>query len=107
MQRKRPVHLQKQPTPNQNAAPASNPALAEAVLAKVDKQLATGQPPEVLATFERLVAAGHSAEGARQLIAHVVVQELFPALTSGKGYDHAQFLAALQRLPNLPGWDNE
>ncbi len=99
MQRKRPVRLQKPSSPNQNAAPASNPALTEAVLAKLDKQLANGQPPEVFATFERLVAAGHSPEGARQLIANVVVQELFPVLSSGKSYNQEQFLAALRRLP--------
>lgn len=107
MQRKRPVRLQKQSSPNQNAAPASNPALTEAVLAKVDKQLATGQPPEVLATFERLVAAGHSPEGARQLIGNVVVQELFPALSSGKPYDQEQFFAALRRLPKRADWEDE
>lgn len=85
---------------------AANPALAAAVLEVVDEQLRLGQPPETTATLRRLVAAGHTPEGARQLIAHVVVREIFDVLKSGQPYNAARFTAALARLPALPTDDD-
>ncbi len=101
MTRKR--RLQRNPIPpyNPDLPPAANPELAAAVLAVVDTQLHEGQPPETLAALQRLVAAGHTPEGARQLIAHVVVREIFDVMASGQPYDAARFAAALARLPAL------
>lgn len=82
--------------------PAANPQLAAAVLEIVDTQLREGAPPETRRTFDRLVEAGYSPEGARQLIAHVVVREIFTVMARGERYDMARFVAALERLPALP-----
>ena len=68
----------------------------------MDAQLRDGKPPETRATLERLVAAGYTPEGARQLIAHVVISEVFGVMARGERYDEARFLAALRRLPTLP-----
>ena len=81
--------------------PETNPQLAAAVLAIVDTQLRTGTPPETRQTFDRLVAAGYTPEGARQLLAYVVVREIFPVMARGERYDAARFVAALARLPAL------
>lgn len=86
--------------------PAANPELSAAVLQVVDTQLRAGQPPETLATLRRLVAAGHTPEGARQLIAHVVVREIFDVMARGERYDAARFAAALARLPALTDDDS-
>jgi hypothetical protein len=83
--------------------PETNPQLAAAVLEIVDTQLRDATPPETRQTFERLVAAGYTPEGARQLLAHVVVREIFAVMTRGERYNEARFIAALQRLPALPG----
>lgn len=84
--------------------PAANPALRAAILEVVDSQLATGEPPEARQTLERLVAEGHTREGARELIATAVVAEIFDVMAAGKAYDEARYKAALARLPRLP-WE--
>ncbi len=82
--------------------PETNPQLAKAILDIVDTQLRDGTPPETRQTFDRLVAAGYTPEGARQLLAHVVVREIFTVMARGERYDETRFVAALDRLPNLP-----
>jgi hypothetical protein len=95
------------PAPQRIQPPATNPQLAAAVLAMVDAQLAGGTPPETRQTFDRLVAAGYTPEGARQLLAHVVVSEIFTVMARGERYDTARFVAALHRLPTLPDSEEE
>jgi hypothetical protein len=82
--------------------PETNPQLAAALLEIVDNQLRDGTPPETRQTFDRLVAAGYRPEGARQLLAHVVLCEIFTVLKRGEPYDQARFVAALHQLPRLP-----
>lgn len=84
----------------------TNPQLAAAILEIVNTQLRDGTPPETRQTFDRLVAAGYMPEGARQLIAHVVVREIFTVMAQGKPYNQARFIAALHRLPALPESDD-
>jgi hypothetical protein len=86
---------------SQQGAPETNPQLAAAILEIVDAQLRDGTPPETRQTFDRLVAAGYTPEGARQLLAHVVVREIFAVMARGERYDQARFVAALHRLPSL------
>lgn len=81
--------------------PDANPAMQAAVMAAVDKQLADGDPPEARQAFDRMVAAGHSPEGARQLIAAVVMREIVALMGRGERYDRARLVAALDRLPEL------
>jgi hypothetical protein len=90
------------PHSQDSAPPETNPRLAAAVLEIVDKQLRDATPPETRQTFERLVAAGYMPESARQLLAHVVVSEIFTVMARGEHYDEARFIAALHRLPALP-----
>jgi hypothetical protein len=53
------------------------------------------------------VAEGYTPEGARQLLAHVVVREIFSVMARGEHYDQRRFVAALQRLPSLPDTADE
>lgn len=82
--------------------PEANPQFAAAIQAIIDTQLGENKPPETRQTLDRLVAAGHSPEGARQLIGHVVVREIFTVMSRGEVYDEARFLAGLAQLPKLP-----
>jgi hypothetical protein len=86
----------------QHLPPAANPQLGAAILEIVDTQLRDRTPPETHATFERLIGLGYTPEGARQLLAHVVVYEIFTVMARGESYDAARFIAALHRLPALP-----
>jgi hypothetical protein len=81
---------------------ATNPQLAATILEIVDTQLRDGTPPETRQTFDRLIIAGYTPEGARQLLAHVVVSEIYTVMERGERYDMARFIAALHQLPILP-----
>ena len=99
--KRRPQHHAVTPPP-QYLPPAANPQLAAAILEIVDTQLRDRTPPETRETFDRLIGLGYSPEGARQLLAHVVVREIFTVMARGERYDAARFVAALRRLPALP-----
>ncbi|MBK9714909.1 MAG: hypothetical protein IPO81_26980 [Kouleothrix sp.] len=102
IRKRRPQRQTAAPDPQRAQPPATNPRLAAAILEIVDTQLRDGAPPESRQTFDRLVDAGYSPEGARQLLAHVVVSEIFTVMARGEVYDEARFIAALHRLPALP-----
>jgi hypothetical protein len=101
MTRKRRPQRRTTPPP-QYLPPAANPQLGAAILEIVDAQLRDRTPPETRETFNRLIDMGYSPEGARQLLAHVVVREIFTVMARGEHYDAARFVAALRRLPALP-----
>ncbi len=82
----------------------ANPMLTAAILEIVQNQLAAGTPPETKQTFERLVREGQAPEDAQRLIGCVVVSEIVEVLQRGEAYNEARFVAALQRLPQLP-WE--
>lgn len=84
---------------------ANNPYLRSALLEVVDTQLETGDPPLTRETLERLVRLGYTREGARELIATVVLNEIFTVMKRGEPYDAARYSAALARLPELPDDD--
>ena len=86
-----------------SGTPAPNPLLSAAILEIVDNQLADDNPPETRQTFDRLVREGHTPEEARRLIASVVVSEIFEVMQRGEPYNQTRFVAALARLPRLPG----
>ncbi len=81
----------------------ADPVLNAALLEIVDNQLADGKPPETRQTFDRLLGEGHTPEEARRLIASVVVSEIFEVMQRREPYDEGRFVAALARLPRLPG----
>jgi hypothetical protein len=102
MTRKRRPQRRATPPLSQHLPPAANPQLAAAILEVVDAQLRDGTPPETRETFDRLIGLGYAPEGARQLLAHVVVREIFTVMARGETYNAARFVAALRRLPALP-----
>ena len=103
--KRRPQQQPLAPPPHALSPLEVNPQLAAAILEIVDTQLRDGTPPETRQTFERLLAQGYTPEGARQLLAHVVVREIFTVMTRGERYDQRRFVAALDRLPALPDAD--
>jgi len=100
--KRRPQRQHIAPFSGQPGPPETNAQLAATILEIVDTQLRDGKPRETRQTFDRLISAGYTPEGARQLLAHVVVREIFTVMARGERYDQARFIAALHRLPSLP-----
>ena len=81
-------------------------ALNEAIMEVVSNQLRDGDPPQTRQTFDRLIASGLPEDEVRRLIGCVVVNEIFAVMKSGRPYDAARFIGALERLPQMPqGWE--
>ena len=68
----------------------------------VENQIAGNDPPETRKTYERLTREGHSEEDAKKLIGCAVAAEMFSIMKQGKPFDHARFVEALNRLPEIP-----
>jgi hypothetical protein len=81
-----------------------NPVLHAAIMEIVDNQLRDDNPQETRRTLDRLVAAGHSQAEARRLIACVVSTVVYDILKEHRPFDEPAYVAALQRLPQLP-WE--
>jgi hypothetical protein len=82
--------------------PKANLYLQAAILEVVENQLRENDPPETKRTYERLLGEGHSSEEAKRLIGCVVVGEMFDILKRQEPFNHARFVAALDKLPELP-----
>ena len=82
--------------------------LNRAIMEVVANQLRGNDPPETRQTYDRLRAAGLPDEEVRRLLACVVVSEIFHISQENKPYNRQRFVAALDRLPEMPeGWDDE
>jgi hypothetical protein len=77
-----------------------------AMLAAIETQIRSNDPPETRQTFERLLQEGYPLEEALKLLASALVEELFGVLKNESQYDHARYVANLQRLPKLP-WEKD
>jgi hypothetical protein len=79
-----------------------NPSLKAAVLAAVDEQLASGEPPETRQTLERLRREGFSEEGARVLLGQAVAVEVYCVLKEQRPFNRERFVRNLAALPAQP-----
>lgn len=79
-----------------------NQRLKNAIIEVVENQLASNDPPEIKQTLVRLVSEGYSLQEGKELIGNVVVVEVFEVLKEGKAFDLDRYVAALNRLPELP-----
>jgi hypothetical protein len=87
------------PTGRENDA--SREALRTTILEIVDSQIRNHDPPEALATYDRLIGQGHSDEEARRLIGCAIASEVVGIVNESRKYDHHRYLAALEALPRL------
>lgn len=79
-----------------------NQRLKSAILEVVKNQLDSNDPPETKQTLERLIAEGFSKKEAKELLGTVVVAEVFEVMNAGKPFDKKRYVAALNRLPEVP-----
>lgn len=68
----------------------------------VQEQIATGEPPVVRATRDRLVSQGLSEPEAAQMIAIVLRNEMKQMISESRSFDEVRFAGLLQQLPTLP-----
>ncbi|MBE0503121.1 MAG: hypothetical protein IBX46_03235 [Desulfuromonadales bacterium] len=76
--------------------------LKAAIIEVVENQLEANDPPEIRETLDRLMSEGYSDQESKELIGNVVVVEVFEVLKEGKPFDLDRYVAALQRLPEIP-----
>jgi len=81
----------------------SNPILKKAIFSVVNNQPKHNNPPETKQTYERLLKEGHSESEAKRLIGCVVAAEIFDILKKKEPFNQQRFVAALDRLPKIPG----
>ena len=72
------------------------------ILEIVENQIRDNDPPETRQTLRRLIKEGFSREGAVELIAAVVVNEIYNVLKQEENFNRKRFVAALRQLPKLP-----
>ena len=72
------------------------------ILEIVENQIRDNDPPETRQTLKRLIKEGFSREEAVELIATVVVNEIYNVLKQEKNFNRKRFVAALRQLPKLP-----
>ncbi|NKQ35438.1 MAG: DUF1841 family protein [Chloroflexi bacterium] len=82
----------------------ANPALKTAVLKAVDEQLQKNEPPETNKTYKRLRRKGYSHQEARELIAAILLAEMYDIIKYQRDHDEQKYVKNLKRLPTLP-WD--
>jgi hypothetical protein len=87
--------------------PKPHPRLTAAILEVVENQLRDQTPPETRQTLQRLLGEGHTADEAKRLMGCVVATEIYDVLKHRALCDQGRFVAALHRLPTLPGAGQE
>jgi hypothetical protein len=68
----------------------------------VQEQIASGDPPVVRATRDRLVSLGLSEAEAAQMIAIVLRNEMKQMISESRSFDDVRFAGLLAQLPTLP-----
>jgi hypothetical protein len=81
---------------------SSDKTVRDGFLATVEQQINSGDPPEVKATYDRLIGQGLSAPEATQMIAIVLRNEMKQMIAESRSFDNARFSTLLGKLPTLP-----
>jgi hypothetical protein len=68
----------------------------------VQEQIASGEPPVVRATRDRLLSEGLSENEAAQMIAIVLRNEMKQMISESRSFNDARFADLLAQLPALP-----
>jgi hypothetical protein len=80
-----------------------NDLLKKQFLAIVDQQLSENDPPETLATLERLQKEeGFTRDESRGLIAQCVAQEMTAMMMENEPFNRERYLKLLAELPSPP-----
>jgi len=78
----------------------------EHIMEVVDNQLRSGDPPETLETYERLLASGIDVDETRRLISLVILDEIFCVVKNNENFNEKRFVKKLEGLPETPWLDD-
>jgi uncharacterized protein YoaH (UPF0181 family) len=81
---------------------SNDKTVRDGFLNTVQEQIASGDPPVVRATRDRLVSQGLSEGEAAQMIAIVLRNEMKQMISESRSFDDTRFASLLQKLPSLP-----
>ena len=70
-------------------------------LSTVVTQIATNDPPEAKATYDRLQAQGLSETQALQLIGLALKKEMKQMIAESRGFDNDRYVALMNKLPDI------
>ena len=84
------------------SAMSNDDTVRDGFLANVLDQLASGNPPVVRATRDRLVSEGLTDSEATQMIAIVLRHEMMKMISESRSFDDVLFQSLLEALPKLP-----
>ena len=76
----------------------SNKYLRKSLLQVINNQIINNDPPCTKQTFERLVKAGYSKNRAKEMIAAVLIDEMFYVLKQNRPFDEESFCKKLNAL---------
>ncbi len=80
-------------------------ALIENGVAIVEEQLRTNEPEETVLTFQRLKKLGLAEEVIKEMIAAVLLRQLFEMIATDSEFDLERYCEELDELPELPEID--
>ncbi|MDR2162865.1 MAG: hypothetical protein LBO70_02820 [Clostridiales Family XIII bacterium] len=72
--------------------------LRNQILEAVDNQLRDGDPPIATETFARLLREGFSKKKAKEMIAAVLLEEIYDTLKNNEPYDEDRYTRNLNEL---------
>lgn len=76
-----------------------NPRAHLATHEVIAEQLAANDPPEVRATYERLLALGHDEHAVQHALADALVREIWRSQTESEPFDPERYAARLAAMP--------
>ena len=68
------------------------------ILEVVDNQLRDGDPPITTETLSRLISEGFTKEKAKEMIAAVLLEEIYNTLKKNEPYDEDRYSRNLRKL---------
>lgn len=75
-----------------------NEKVLEELKKAVEEQISTANPKEAKETYQTLLSRGHSADEAKEMIAHVVYSEAMAIVTTQKAFNRARYIRNLERM---------
>lgn len=76
--------------------------LGEMLRQTVRDQIKGNEPPEVGATYRRLIAEGQDQKNAIELITAVLAAEMYGIMKEQRPFDEIRYNTNLRHLPELP-----
>jgi preprotein translocase subunit SecA len=83
-----------------------NEKLKSSILEVIDNQMSINQPKCTKRTFRRLVELGYSEVESKEMIGHVLVEEMYFLMKDHVPFNESRFAKKLSKLPEY-FWESE